>query len=679
MVPPSRTDSYTYAFVQIECSLHRKLRQVVNARLRVLNTLPGCQLQELASEYGADDKLGLAESYCAEADRALQSENNSDSDPFDLGYPFERLRTAIKQGNKPALDDILLERAGLWYAKQVLTEDQLAEQLKLSDMTRPEEWYPQARQLRRKLIMHVGPTNSGKTYNALQRLKQAGSGCFAGPLRLLAFEIYERFNAEGVKCNLTTGEERRVDDEVFLTSSTIEMLNLANEIDVLVIDEIQMIADPDRGSAWTQALLGCPAREIHMCGEESAVALVQRIAATIGEDVEVRRYKRLGELQAMEKSLESSFREVEEGDAIVTFSRANIFDVKRNIEQVTGRKCAVVYGGLPPETRAAQARLFNDPTSDYSVMVASDAIGMGLNLSIKRVVFETMEKWNGKENVRLPTPQIKQIAGRAGRFKARPKEDEIDPPKDVPGYVTTLRPADLDVLKAALAEPTQQLQYAMLKPPVEIVERFISSLPLAARLSTGVRHLQALSRTRNDMYLVRDMRSPALISTMDLLHDIRNLSFRERWTCIDAPLRGRDEAQVASFLELARHLADGSPAQILDIDAIDVELLDQEDLDFGARTSERLAKLETLHAQTVTYMWLSNRFPGTFSAIAEAYQLKQLCEQRIEATLESMKASKSAAKRDKPFISRDQFFSQIRRQRENHRGSRKKQRQQSRR
>jgi ATP-dependent RNA helicase SUPV3L1/SUV3 len=107
-----------------------------------------------------------------------------------------------------------------------------------------------------KVILHVGPTNSGKTYMALHRLQEAYAGVYAGPLRLLAHEIYEKFNKRGIPCNLMTGEERRlVDERAPLVSCTVEMATFERRLEVAVIDEIQMIADEQRGWAWTQAFL----------------------------------------------------------------------------------------------------------------------------------------------------------------------------------------------------------------------------------------------------------------------------------------------------------------------------------------------------------------------------------------------------------------------------------------
>lgn len=276
----------------------------------------------------------------------------------------------------------------------------------------PAEDYPEARKFHRKIIMHVGPTNSGKTHNALRALAAANTGVYAGPLRLLAHEIWDRLNRgmivpAGVEeteeaksadtdsthdqgnpkyarpCNMRTGEELRVvDDSAPLQSCTVEMLSLRKIYDVAVIDEIQMIGDPERGSSWTVALLGICAKEVHLCGEETAVPVVQALLKDTGDEIIVNRYERLSPLILQEDSLNGDWSKVQKGDCIVTFSRSNIFSLKRKIEQLTPFRCALVYGRLPPEIRSEQAELFNDPNSGYDILIGSDAIGMGLNLYV---------------------------------------------------------------------------------------------------------------------------------------------------------------------------------------------------------------------------------------------------------------------------------------------------------
>jgi ATP-dependent RNA helicase SUPV3L1/SUV3 len=137
---------------------------------------------------------------------------------------------------------------------------------KLFDISEPHLWYPNARNIPRKIICHIGPTNSGKTYNALDSLTNAKTGLYCGPLRLLAWEIYEKLSMKNIKCNLITGQEKNIHDNATHQSCTVEMIDLYNYYDCVVIDEAQLIGDVSRGWAWTQALLGLQAKEIHLCG-----------------------------------------------------------------------------------------------------------------------------------------------------------------------------------------------------------------------------------------------------------------------------------------------------------------------------------------------------------------------------------------------------------------------------
>lgn len=254
-------------------------------------------------------------------------------------------------------------------------------QASLADLRYPTEWYPATRVLQREIHLHIGPTNSGKTYAALKRLEQAQSGIYAGPLRLLAHEVYDRLNAKGITCNLLTGDVRIMEGTgVEMISCTVEMVPINQDVEVAVVDEIQMIGDKDRGWAWTQALLGLKAKELHLCGEARAVPLIRELAASMGDKLSIHQYERLNPLKTMSSSLRRNFKKLKKGDCVVAFSRVAIHALRREIEMQTGRRAAIVYGSLPPETKTQQAKLFNDPDNDFDFLVASDAIGMGLNL-----------------------------------------------------------------------------------------------------------------------------------------------------------------------------------------------------------------------------------------------------------------------------------------------------------
>lgn len=293
------------------------------------------------------------------------------------------LRTAYAQQGNQGLDERLKYEFYTLLMSHRFTQSDIQNQQALADLRYPTEWYPATRAMHRTVHLHVGPTNSGKTYHALKKLEEAKSGVYAGPLRLLAHEIYTRLNAKGKRCTLVTGEERRSPDDTLRTdmsSCTVEMMPLNKEVEVAVIDEIQMIGNADRGWAWTQALLGVKAKEVHLCGEARSVPLIREICASIGEKLEIHEYTRLSPLQMAKESLNGNLKGLRKGDAVVSFSVMGIHALRRQIEAATGRKVATIYGSLPPETRAQQARLFNDPDNDYDFLVASDAIGMGLNL-----------------------------------------------------------------------------------------------------------------------------------------------------------------------------------------------------------------------------------------------------------------------------------------------------------
>jgi len=251
-----------------------------------------------------------------------------------------------------------------------------------TDLTKPHEWYPRARLDKRKIIFHAGPTNSGKTYTALQRLKNAERGMYLAPLRLLAAEVYENLTAEGIYTDLLTGQEARKVPFSTHRSSTVELASLQQDYDVVVIDEIQMIGNEFRGFAWTRALLGVRCKEIHVCGGQEAIEIVRKLASMCGDEFELHRYERFSGLKVLENSLadtptcRGSYAKVQPGDCVVAFSKKDIFAIKREIESNTPYKCCVVYGSLPPDVRAEQARRFNDPKSEYQILVASDAIGM---------------------------------------------------------------------------------------------------------------------------------------------------------------------------------------------------------------------------------------------------------------------------------------------------------------
>ncbi|KAG4305500.1 hypothetical protein PORY_001056 [Pneumocystis oryctolagi] len=546
------------------------------------------------------------------------------------GLPSIRdLRSSYLSEGITGLDKALKKSFLTFLMVKNLSLSEINHQKSLSDMRYPSEWFPAARAIERKWYLHIGPTNSGKTYQALKKLEEARSGWFAGPLRLLAHEIFDKLTSKGIVCNLITGEEQRIlDKNAAVHVSTVEMVNLNKLMDIIVIDEIQMIADPHRGWAWTQALLGVQASEIHLCGEESSVELISRIAKSMGEEIQIYRYKRLSPLKPLKQSLHGDLSKIQSGDCIVTFSRKNIFLLKKKIEKKTGQRCAVAYGGLPPEIRNKQADLFNDPNNDYQVLVASDAIGMGLNLNIRRIIFETLEKWNGTKLLPVSISQIKQIAGRAGRYKYVSAENTSEPSAS-PGYVTSLQQKDIKSLHIALSQPVQMLKKAGLFPPLHIQESFASFFQPGTSLALIIKRLEQLSKTTG-LYTISDTTQQQ--NVLELLEQINNLTISERLILSAAPINLKDTGVTTAFLAFATIISLGKPKNILEIPEVDLECLDFE----SDPKLEQLERLETLHKTLLVFSWLSNRFPTILLSGPECQDVKKTCEHLINENLDKI-------------------------------------------
>ena len=277
---------------------------------------------------------------------------------------------------------------------------------------KPEDEYPEARAMKRKFILHIGPTNSGKTHDALERLKQASHGAYFGPLRLLALEVYDKCNAEQVPCSMITGEETIEVSGAVCQSCTVEMLNDHEHFDIVVVDECQMVGDPYRGHNWTRAILGLRAEEIHLCMAPEAESIITQMIKRCGDSYRIVRHKRNTRL-TVERKAYSMVTDLKKGDALIVFSKKSVLALAAHLEK-QGIACSVIYGSLPPATRREQVRRFLEKETD--IVVSTDAIGMGLNLPIRRIVFVETTKFDGVAKRTLEPAEIKQIAGRAGRF-----------------------------------------------------------------------------------------------------------------------------------------------------------------------------------------------------------------------------------------------------------------------
>ena len=294
----------------------------------------------------------------------------------------------------------------VWYVPQAIRTS-----LSLLIALNPKDEYPEARRLHRHFVLHLGGTNTGKTYAGFQRLIRAKSGVYLAPLRLLALEAQETLLDAGVDCGLSTGEEEDLREEDTHLAATAEKLELRRRYDVAVIDECQMIADSQRGYAWTRAILGVLAPEVHLCAAPEAKDLLLRLIESCGDSVEVEVHRRTTPLVCMTRTVD--YHRIQPGDALITFSKVGVLSVAEDLRQ-SGKEPAIIYGALPYSTRRRQMEGFL--AGEMSYIVSTDAIGMGLNLPIRRIIFMETEKFDGVERRDLKPEEIRQIAGRAGRF-----------------------------------------------------------------------------------------------------------------------------------------------------------------------------------------------------------------------------------------------------------------------
>ncbi|RKH96713.1 helicase-related protein [Corallococcus sp. AB038B] len=258
------------------------------------------------------------------------------------------------------------------------------------------------------VVAELGPTNTGKTFRAIERMLEHDSGIIGLPLRLLAREVYDRVTAkvgEG-RVALMTGEEKRIPPRPDYWICTVEAMPTDREVDFLAVDEIQLAAHRERGHVFTDRLLHARGRkETWFLGADTMRPMVQALIP----HATTKRAMRLSQLRyAGRRSLKS----LPPRSAVVAFSADRVYELAEALRRLRGG-VAVVLGALSPRTRNAQVAMYQSGEVQY--LVATDAIGMGLNLDLNHVAFATLSKYDGAEQRDLYPDELAQIAGRAGR------------------------------------------------------------------------------------------------------------------------------------------------------------------------------------------------------------------------------------------------------------------------
>jgi len=467
------------------------------------------------------------------------------------------------------------------------------------------ELYPLARELNRKLYFFVGPTNSGKTYRAMQEMKAADSAVYLAPLRLLALENYESLKDDGINASLITGEEEIFDEDSFHICSTIEMLNFNLESDVCIIDEVQMLEDEDRGWAWVNAILGAPASKVIMTGSVNALSIIEKIAKYLGEELDVVKFKRKTPLKVDTKP--TILRDIKDATALITFSRNDVLKLKQKLSKF--HNVSVLYGNLSPEVRREEAKRFREGQSD--ILIATDAIAMGLNLPIKYLLFDTDRKFDGKEKRPLTPNEVIQIAGRAGRYG----HHEI-------GHIGATSKKALEHISKMFHSPMRTI-----KPPVKVKATQLQVEEMATFLNTK-------SLTKILKYFSKHMKydgpfEATSIKTMLELAPIldvkENLSLEDKYNLASAPINTRSPLLKSAYLKYVD--------AVLKHKVIKFKLITK--TSGIAKTQMELLQAEDEVKKISLYLWLSFKFPTLFPDSVKAnnarVQLNTFCENSLKS------------------------------------------------
>lgn len=468
--------------------------------------------------------------------------------------------------------------------------------------------YP-ARRLTRRWIALLGPTNSGKTHRSIEAMAAAEHAIYLSPLRLMALENQERIESMGVPCSLVTGEEEIIREGATHFCCTVEEFARFRHQhwDVVVVDEVQMMADPQRGWAWVDALVSAHTPKLMMTGPALIEPSLRTLCELCEDQLQVQRTKRLSPVEVAKHA--TTLERLEPGSLLVAFSRKLVLELKGMLESA-GKSVSVVYGALSPEVRREQARRFREGEAD--IMVATDAVGMGLNLPAHTLCFYTDEKFDGIQNRQLKVQEVKQIGGRAGRFGHHDR-----------GEITALDPQTLKSIRRLFNSPDA---------PVDLSQ---------FQVRPSIDHLSAISELMGEPSLLRSWLTfnrninygEAFVSVLpdelaewiELIDDPK-IPLWLRWTFACTPIRGGFDSPASQHAQRwIKRVAEGHaipmPRLLLGAD---------------------LASLEsTLHV-VETYLHLARSLPEHFPEHDDGEEARKLLNDAITRELSRQRKPRAA-------------------------------------
>jgi len=361
-----------------------------------------------------------------------------------------------------------------------------------------------------KIIALLGPTNTGKTYVAIDKMLEFESGIFGLPLRLLAREVYDKcVDKVGVeKVALITGEEKIIPSSANYFICTVESMPKNKEVDFIAIDEIQMCADKERGHIFTERMLESRGSKLTMfLGSQIMAKIINELV----DNVEFEKKERYSKLSyAGIKKISRLDRKV----AIIAFSIEEVYAIAELVRRQKGG-AAVIMGSLSPKTRNSQVGLYQSGDVDY--LIATDAIGMGLNMDINEIYFSSLKKFDGKKTRRLNLIEMSQIAGRAGRYKN-------DGGFGTTGDCETLNSDEIEKIEKHQLPDTKTIYWRNSKLDFKNPEKLIASLELKPTQKNLLRTNDSLDESVLRFFLKKGANNILYHKNLELL-----------WECCQIP------------------------------------------------------------------------------------------------------------------------------------------------
>ena len=361
-----------------------------------------------------------------------------------------------------------------------------------------------------KIIALLGPTNTGKTHVAIEKMLEYDSGIFGLPLRLLAREVYDKcLNKVGIeKVALITGEEKIIPSTAQYFICTVESMPKDKQVDFIAIDEIQMCSDRERGHIFTQRLLEARGTKLTMfLGSQVMAKIINDLISGV-EFEKKERYSKLS--YSGIKKISRLERKV----AIIAFSVEEVYAIAELVRRQKGG-AAVIMGSLSPKTRNSQVGLYQSGDVDY--LIATDAIGMGLNMDIDEIYFSNLKKFDGKKTRRLNLIEMSQIAGRAGRYKN-------DGGFGTTGDCETLNSDEIEKIEKHQLPNTKMIYWRNSKLNFESPKKLIESLELKPSQKNLLRTNDSLDESVLRFFLKKGANNIIYHKNLELL-----------WECCQIP------------------------------------------------------------------------------------------------------------------------------------------------